>query len=182
MDKNSLDRARSMWKSRGQTRPPMAIEPGPGQESVWDYPRPPVIVPDTRLVEIKFAGTLIAETRAARRVLETASPPTVYLPPDAVKPGCLRAVPGHSFCEWKGQASYFNVCVNGHTASKAAWCYHEPFEAFAEIADYLAFYPGRVDCFVDGEHVQAQAGGFYGGWITREIVGPFKGETGTSGW
>jgi uncharacterized protein (DUF427 family) len=182
MDKDDLERARSAWQSRGQARPAGAVEPGPGQESVWDYPRPPVVVNDTRLVQVSLNRTLIAETRAARRVLETASPSTFYLPPESVRADCLQRDNESSFCEWKGQAAYFSVCVGTFCVEHAAWTYPEPFAEFAAIKHYVAFYPGRLECYVDGERVQAQAGGFYGGWITREIVGPFKGEPGTSGW
>jgi uncharacterized protein (DUF427 family) len=149
---------------------------------VWDYPRPPVIVADTRLVQVRLDDELIAETRAARRVLETASPPTFYLPPDAVRRDCLQPDSNSSFCEWKGRAVYFSVCAGGHCVRNAAWSYPDPLADFAGIRDYLAFYPGRVACFVDGERVRAQAGGYYGGWITAEIIGPFKGEPGTAGW
>ena len=182
MDKDDLKRARGAWRLRGQARPRGAVEPGPGQESVWDYPRPPVIVADPRLVQVKLDGRLIAETRAAQRVLETASPPTFYLPPDAVRGDCLRPAGGSSFCEWKGRARYFDVCVDEHCVENAAWSYPEPFAEFTAIRNCLAFYPHRIACYVDGERVRAQAGGFYGGWITDEIVGPFKGEPGTSGW
>lgn len=182
MDKNDLERARGAWRLRGQARPRGALEPGPGQESVWDYPRPPVIVDDPRLVQVRLDGVLIAETRAARRVLETASPPTFYLPPESVRRDCLRPGSGSSFCEWKGRASYFSVCVGEHCVENAAWTYAEPFAGFTTIRNYLAFYPDRLECYVDGERVRAQAGGFYGGWITAEIVGPFKGEPGTAGW
>ena len=175
-------RARSTWQFRGQARPAGAVEPGPGQESVWDYPRPPAIVGDNRLVQVRLDGTLVAETRNAKRVLETASPPTFYLPPESVGLAYLRPDAGHSFCEWKGRASYFSVCVGDRCAEQAAWCYPEPLAPFNAIKDYLAFYPGRVACYVDGQRVRAQAGGFYGGWITPEIVGPFKGEPGTGGW
>ena len=181
MDKQ-LKLARKAWQLRGQTRPRGAVEPESWQESVWDYPRPPVIVDDQRLVQVKLNDILIAETQAARRVLETASPPTFYLPPDSIQCDCLRAEPGSSFCEWKGRASYFSVCLGEHCVNSAAWMYPDPFVEFIAIKDYLAFYPGRVDCYVDGQRVTAQAGGFYGGWITDEIVGPFKGEPGTAGW
>lgn len=182
MDKEALERARNIWQFRGQTRPPGAVEPGPGQESVWDYPRPPAVVDDTRLVQVRLDDTLIAETRAAKRVLETASPPTFYLPPESVDVAYLRPETGHSFCEWKGRASYFGICVGDHCVGQAAWCYPEPLRPFSAIKDYLAFYPDRLACYVDGERVRAQTGGFYGGWITDEIVGPFKGEPGTGGW
>ena len=182
MDKDDLKRARDAWQLRGQARPEAALEPGPGQESVWDYPRPPLIVDDTRLVQVRLHDSLIAETRAARRVLETASPPTFYLPPESLQLDCLKSDTENSFCEWKGQAAYFSVCVAAHCVKNAAWSYAEPFAEFTAIKNYLAFYPGRLECYVDGERVRAQAGGFYGGWITGEIVGPFKGEPGTSGW
>jgi uncharacterized protein (DUF427 family) len=182
MDNDDLKRARAAWQLRGQARPAGALEPGPGQESVWDYPRPPVIVNDTRLVQVRLNGRLIAETRSARRVLETASPPAFYLPPESVQFDCLQADADTSFCEWKGRASYFSVCEGNHCVKNAAWTYPESFAEFTAINNYLAFYPGRLECYVDGERVRAQAGGFYGGWITDEIVGPFKGEHGTSAW
>jgi uncharacterized protein (DUF427 family) len=182
MNNDDLKRARGSWMLRGQARPAAAVEPGPGQESVWDYPRPPVIVADTRLVQVRLNDVLVAETRAARRVLETASPPTFYLPPDSVQCDCLRPDPGSSFCEWKGHARYYSVCTASQRVHHAAWSYPAPFDEFAAITNYLAFYPGRLECYVDGERVRAQAGGFYGGWITAEIAGPFKGEPGTSGW
>ena len=182
MDNDELKRARGSWVLRGRTRPAAAVDPGPGQESVWDYPRPPAIVDDTRLFQVKLNDVLVAETRAARRVLETASPPTFYLPPESLQFDCLRPDSGSSFCEWKGPASYFSVCVASDCVRHAAWSYPEPFDEFATIRNYLAFYPGRLECYVDGERVRAQAGDFYGGWITAEIVGPFKGEPGTAGW
>jgi uncharacterized protein (DUF427 family) len=183
MNKDDLQQARGAWRHRGRKRPAGAPQPGAGQESVWDYPRPPVIVADRRLVQVRFSDMLIAETRAARRVLETASPPTFYLPPESVNSECLLPESGvDSFCEWKGRASYFSVCVGGRCVKHAAWTYREPFDGFAGIGGYVAFYPGRLGCYVDGERVRAQAGGFYGGWITGEIVGPFKGEPGTLGW
>lgn len=182
MNDEDLKRARNAWLNRGQARPAAAVMPGPGQESVWDYPRPPLIVDDTRRIEVRLDGVTIADTRAAKRVLETASPPTFYLPPESLPPGCLRPDAEHSHCEWKGRASYFSVCAGDHCVKNAAWSYHEPFAEFTAIRDYLAFFPGRLECYIDGERVRAQAGGFYGGWITAEIVGPFKGEPGTSGW
>jgi uncharacterized protein (DUF427 family) len=182
MHSDDLERARSAWQQRGQHRPPFARTPGPGQESVWDYPRPPVIVDDTRRVQVKVGDILIADTRAAKRVLETASPPTFYLPPDSLQCDCLRPDSETSFCEWKGRANYFSVVTANQAIPHAAWSYANPFEAFAAIKNYLSFYPNRVACYVDGEQVRAQAGEFYGGWITDEIVGPFKGEAGTAAW
>jgi uncharacterized protein (DUF427 family) len=139
-------------------------------------------VPDRRLVEVREGERVIARTREAVRVLETASPPTFYLPPEDVRTDLLRPASGQSFCEWKGRPSYFDLCVPGGIIAQAAWSYREPFEAFAGIAGYIGFYPGRVACFVDGESVRPQAGGFYGGWVTDEVVGPYKGEAGTGGW
>jgi uncharacterized protein (DUF427 family) len=182
MNNDGPNHPRDSWQHRGQTRPPGAVDPVPGQESVWDYPRPPVIVADTRLVQVKLHNALIAETRAAKRVLETASPPTFYLPLESVQPDCLQPGTGTSYCEWKGQARYFNVCAGEQCVQNAAWTYAEPLSEFTAIGNYLAFYPNRLECYVDGERVRAQAGGFYGGWITDEVVGPFKGEPGTSGW
>jgi uncharacterized protein (DUF427 family) len=173
---------RQAWRFRGQARPDGAVTPGPGQESVWDYPRPPVILKDNRLIQVRLHDVLIAETHHARRVLETASPPTFYLPPDSVQLDCMQPDSEQSYCEWKGQARYFSVCVDRQCVKNAAWSYPEPHAAFAAIKDYLAFYPSQVECYIDGDRVQAQAGGFYGGWISKEIVGPFKGEPGTSGW
>lgn len=162
---------------------PQRIEPGPGQESVWDYPRPPRIEASTRLVEVTLGGRTIASSRRSHRVLETASPPVYYLHPDDIEPGVIVPVDHSSWCEWKGEAAYFDAIVDGRTASQAAWAYPDPKPAFEGLRDHVAFYPGRVDgCYLDGELVRPQPGRFYGGWITREIVGPFKGEAGTTGW
>lgn len=159
------------------------IEPGPGQESVWDYPRPPRLEDSTRLVRVIFNGVTIAETRRAKRVLETSHPPVYYIPPEDVQMEYLSSAPNATFCEWKGAARYYTVSVNGKTAPSAAWYYPEPTASFATLQGYIAFYPARMEsCFVDGERVQPQPGDFYGGWITSEIVGPFKGAPGTRGW
>lgn len=155
---------------------------GPGQESVWDYPRPPRLEPTGRLIRVEFAGAVVAETRRAFRVLETSHPPVYYLPPDDVRSEFLRPAPGSSFCEWKGKAVYHSLCVGGRTAEAVAWSYPEPTPAFSAIRGYLAFYAGRVDaCAVDGQPVTPQPGGFYG-WITPDVVGPFKGGPGSWGW
>lgn len=175
-----LRRARYGWTHTGQKRPPFAREPAPGQESVWDYPRPPALVADTRDVLVCADGKEIGRSVRTVRVLETASPPTFYLPPEDVRMNWLTPVSDRTFCEWKGEAVYW--ALRGGDGGPVAWAYPDPFEAFRELAGYLSFYPGRVDCFVDGESVKAQAGGYYGGWITAEIIGPFKGEAGTKGW
>ncbi len=159
------------------------IPPGPGQESVWDYPRPPRVEETTRHIQVFFNDVLIADTRRARRVLETSHPPVYYIPLDDARTEYLVASTNSSFCEWKGRAGYVTVAVNGLEARDAAWFYPSPTPAFSLIKDCVAFYPGRMSaCFVDGERVEAQPGDFYGGWITSDIVGPFKGGAGTWGW
>ncbi len=178
-----VQQARSMWKNTGQTRPPFAIPPRDGQESVWDYPRPPAIVPDEREVVVSFRGIEIARTTRAVRICETASPPTFYLPAPDVAAVYLRRSDGQSFCEWKGQATYWSLALPEHPVQdNVGWSYAQPFPEFDAIRGYFSFYPAHVDCYVDGHMVKPQPGGFYGGWITPEIVGPFKGEAGTAGW
>jgi uncharacterized protein (DUF427 family) len=162
---------------------PRRIEPGQGQESVWDYPRPPRVEPCARLIRIEFGGEVIAETRRAYRVLETSHPPVYYIHPDDFRPGVLQPQARGSFCEWKGRARYFDVVVGERRAAAAGWSYPSPTPAFACIKDHVAVYAGRMDaCYVDDERVTPQPGEFYGGWITSDVVGPFKGEAGTMGW
>ncbi|MFK7849026.1 MAG: DUF427 domain-containing protein [Rhodothermales bacterium] len=170
-----------MWKFTGKERPSFAKEPAPGQESVWDYPRPPELVNDSRLVEVRLGETLIARTHQAYRVLETASPPTFYLPEEDVILSLLMPVDGQSNCEWKGAARYW-VLKKAPELGPIGWDYPSPNPAFGSIRNALSFYPDKVDCFVDGEHVRPQPGQFYGGWVTDEIVGPVKGEPGTGHW
>jgi uncharacterized protein (DUF427 family) len=156
---------------------------GPGQESAWDYPRPPRLEPVTSHLVVVLDGVTIAETRRAYRVLETSHPPNYYFPPDDVAPGVLVPGAGASFCEWKGRAHYFGVRAGDRVEDEAAWAYGTPSPAFAPLRDHVAFYASRMDaCFVDGERVVPQPGGFYGGWITTKVVGPFKGGPGTRGW
>lgn len=162
---------------------PQRIEPGPGQESVWDYPRPPRVERTESHVVVRHGGVVIADTTAAWRVLETSQPPAFYLPPTDLAWEHLRPAEGQSFCEWKGLAAYLDIVVGDTVAAAAAWTYPSPTPAFAAIRDHLAFYPQRVDeCFVDGEQVEPNEGSFYGGWITSAVVGPFKGAAGTLGW
>jgi uncharacterized protein (DUF427 family) len=150
---------------------------------VWDYPRPPRLEPSTSLVEVVLGGQVVARTDRALRVLETSHPPTYYLPRSCFRDGSLRAAAGGSFCEWKGQASYLDVLGGEAVASRAGWFYAAPSPAYAELLDHVALYPWAMDrCTVDGEAVQPQPGGFYGGWVTDEVVGPFKGGPGTWGW
>lgn len=174
-----LAAARAQWKNRGQSRPPFAVEPGPGQESVWDYPRPPALVPDPRTVEVMGPAGRVAFALRTVRVLETSHPPTFYLPPESIVAGALELVAGSSHCEWKGRAEYLALAG---THEAVGWRYPSPYEDFMPYAGWVSFYPGRVVCTVDGERVRPQAGGFYGGWITDDVVGPFKGEPGTGGW
>ncbi|NEP16322.1 MAG: DUF427 domain-containing protein [Leptolyngbya sp. SIO4C1] len=163
--------------------PPQRIQPGAGQESVWDYPRPPALEPANQLVQVIFNGTTLAETRQAQRVLETSHPPVYYIPPSDVRLEFLTATSKATYCEWKGRARYYTIEVGNQRVENAAWAYPDPTDAFSDIRDYLAFYPSRMEaCYVDGERVKAQAGDFYGGWITQNIVGPFKGEPGSWGW
>jgi uncharacterized protein (DUF427 family) len=163
---------------------PQRIAPAPGQESVWDYPRPPRIEDSHSHIQVVFNGVVIAETRRAKRVLETSQPPAYYIPPQDVQLEPYFSTTDHAtFCEWKGDAAYYTITVGDHSADNAAWFYPNPTPPFAEIKDYVAFYPGKMDaCFVDGEQVQAQPGDFYGSWITSAIVGPFKGAPGTMSW
>ncbi len=162
---------------------PQRIAPGPGQESVWDYPRPPRLEPSVKQIRVIFNGVTIAETRRAIRVLETSSPPVFYLPPEDIRMEYLSPTPHATFCEWKGRAAYYTVTVGEKQAENAAWYYPNPTPNFTPIRNYVAFYAGKMDaCFVDGERVLPQAGDFYGGWITHDIIGPFKGEPGTRGW
>ncbi|GAY18098.1 DUF427 domain-containing protein [Mycobacterium sp. shizuoka-1] len=155
----------------------------PGQESVWDYPRPPRLEPFTGAITVELGGRVIASTDRSWRVLETSHPPTYYLPRDAFAAGVLRDAPGASLCEWKGQARYYDLVAGDVVAVRAAWSYPRPTRPFAQIAGAIAVMPGLVDrCTVDGETVVAQPGGFYGGWITSRVVGPFKGIPGSMGW
>jgi len=157
--------------------------PGPGQESVWDNPRPPRLEQSDRLITVRVDSVLIAETRAAWRVLETSHPPTWYIPRDDVAEGVLFPSAARStHCEWKGAATYWDVHGGDVSLAGAAWSYERPTAAFLPITGHLAFSPSRLHCEVDGERVIPQEGGFYEGWITSDVVGPFKGIPGSWGW
>lgn len=159
------------------------IEPGPGQESVWDFPRPPRVeaVPDR--VTVTFGGSRIIDTTDAVRVLETSHPPVYYILRSHVAEGVLTGASGTSWCEFKGEARYLSVNAGGRIAARAAWYYPSPSRGFEALSDRIALYPGLMDeCTVDGEVVHAQEGDFYGGWITSRVVGPFKGAPGTTSW
>jgi len=162
---------------------PQRIEPGPGQESVWDYPRPPRLEKVSKKLRVVFAGETIAETDRGYRVLETSNPPVYYFPPADVRRDFLVSAPGKSFCEFKGVARYWTLDFRGKRSEKAAWSYPDPTDGFRALKDFLAFYASRVDgCWVGDERAQAQASDFYGGWITPRVVGPFKGPPGTHDW
>ncbi len=152
-------------------------------ESVWDYPRPPRLEPLRRRARVYYSGRKIADSIRAMRVLETSHPPTIYIPQADIDMTCLLRVPHRSFCEFKGEARYWDIAVDGDVVDAAAWSYPKPTTDYEALTDHIAFYPGRVEaCFLDDEQVAAQAGDFYGGWITNDITGPFKGPPGTRGW
>lgn len=181
-----LDAARAHWNWRGQTRPPFAVVPGPGQVSVWDFPRPPRLVQDTREVVISWGAIEVARTNMAVLVLETSHPPSFYIPMADVDQSLLRQGAGSSFCEWKGPAAYWSLVSKTQVLPNVGWSYPRPLKGGIDgaeaIADCIAFYPTHLSCTVDGARVTPQPGGFYGGWITPELVGPFKGDPGTQGW
>ncbi len=164
-------------------RPPLRTPPGPGQESVWDYPRPPRLERVAERLRVVLGGVTVADTVRGWRVLETSHPPSYYLPPSDIRLDALEPVSGGSWCEWKGRARYFDVLGGGRRAARAAWAYPEPSAAFADLRDHVAFHAALVDaCWVGSERVVPQEGGFYGGWITSRVAGPFKGGPGTMGW
>jgi uncharacterized protein (DUF427 family) len=179
---DDLADARSHWHWRGQARPAFATEPAPGQESVWDYPRPPRLETDPREVVIRWGTREIARSTRAIRALETAHPPSFYLPLADIAPGLLEPAEGRSLCEWKGPARYWSLVDGELRLAKVAWSYPDPLPGSEMLRDWVAFYCHALDCTVDGASVTPQPGGFYGGWITPELVGPFKGEPGSEGW
>jgi len=153
-------------------------------ERVWDYPRPPAVTPCAHRVRLELAGQVLADSTRALRVLETSHPPTIYLPPEDVRSDLLAPSDGRrTWCEFKGAADYFDAVVGGRRVRAVAWTFPDPSPGYAALRDHLAFYPGRVDgAWMGDERVQAQEGDFYGGWITADLVGPFKGPRGTLGW
>ncbi|WP_448638195.1 DUF427 domain-containing protein [Geodermatophilus sp. URMC 63] len=164
-------------------RTPRRDPVGPGQESVWDYPRPPSAEVTARRVVVELGGRVVTQTSRAVRVCETSHPPVYYVPREDVVPGVLERAAGSSWCEWKGAATYWDAVVDGRRHPAVGWSYEQPTAGYEHLRGAVAFYPDRVDrALVDGEQVRAQAGDFYGGWITDEVVGPFKGEPGTLGW
>jgi uncharacterized protein (DUF427 family) len=177
-----LDKLRGQWTWRGHVRPAFAEVPAAGQESVWDYPRPPKLEEDSREILVLWGSLLVAKTRRAIRVLETSHPPTFYLPWDDVARDILQAAGGGSLCEWKGPASYWTVVNGPRRLPKVAWSYPTPLAGAEALAERVAFYPGSLECRVDGALATPQPGGFYGGWVTPDLAGPFKGSAGTSDW
>ena len=159
------------------------IQPKAGQESVWDYPRPPAVEAVSKHVRVVFGGEVVADTNRAVRVLETSHPPSYYIPPEDVNMAFLHPTGRTTMCEFKGRAAYWTVRVGGREATNAGWSYPNPVKGYESLKGHITFYPSRVEaCYVGDERVQAQEGDFYGGWITSDIVGPFKGGAGTWGW
>lgn len=180
---SDLQQERDKWRQWPRTRPDPIVTPGPRQESVWDYPRPPRIEPVTQPIRVEFAGITLAETTAAYRVLEISGPPVYYLPPADVATQYLIPSDTAALCEWKGISQYRSIQVGDRYSPDAAWCYPDPWEGYEAIRDYVAFNASRVDaCYVGEERVRPQPGEYYGGWITDRIVGPFKGEPGSENW
>lgn len=193
MPRSSRSRSRSRRRRSSEPKPaseaemlpvPRRAPPGMGEESVWDYPRPPALEEAQTLVEVWLGGVRIANSHRALRVLETSHPPVYYIPLDDILPDVLDQIPKlRTLCEHKGRATYFNVSAGGTTVERAAWTYQRPRNHYGDLRDHVAFYAEKMDrCLVDGEPVQPQPGGYYGGWITRELIGPFKGRPGTEGW
>lgn len=174
---------RDKWRNFPRIRPAAIVVPGPGQRSVFDFPRPPRIEAVELPVRVALGGRVIARSDRALRICETASPPGYYIPPEDVDRDALLPSARTSFCEWKGEARYWTVQAGDRMAKDAAWSYPRPYPEYAAITDYLAFYPRRMDgCYVGGEPVEPQPGFYYGGWVTRDLVGPFKGVPGSDGW
>ena len=178
-----LAAARAHWRWRGTARPPFAAAPGLGQQSVWDFPRPPALAPDAREIVIRWGTRTVARTQQAIRVLETAHPPTFYLPLADVDRALLQPAPGSSFCEWKGPARYWSLVDGNASVERVAWSYPQPLAGAEALAHCIAFYAWpQLHCTVAGAPATPQPGGFYGGWVTPELAGPFKGEPGSESW
>lgn len=177
-----MSRGPSTGRDPARGRPPR-VELRPGQESVWDYPRPPRVEPVRRTLAVELGGVVVGETARGVRVVETASPPTYYFPPNDVRTDLLESSPMRTICEWKGVARYWTVRVGDRLAEEAVWSYPDPKPGFEGIRDHFAFYARKMDaCRVGSERALPQEGTFYGGWITSDVAGPFKGGPGTEGW
>lgn len=173
---------RDKWQWNGTTRPDFAEEPEPGQESVWDYPRPPELRRETRRVQVLIDDQLVADTTGAAKVVETASAPTFYLPPQDIRLELIIPSERTSLCEWKGEAQYVHVQIGPQVERNIGWRYLTPYPEFAEIAGWVSFYPARARCMVGDEQARPQPGQFYGGWVTSELAGPIKGVPGSGHW
>ncbi len=162
----------------------MGVAEGGPIESVWDYPRPPAVQPSGRRVRIECDGETLADSTAALRVLETSHPPTIYIPPADVRVELLALSRARgTWCEFKGAATYLDAVIGGRRRREIAWTYPHPASGYEVLRDHISFYPGRVDAaWLGDERVTAQEGDFYGGWVTAELTGPFKGGPGTTGW
>jgi uncharacterized protein (DUF427 family) len=183
LDADSYAAERAKWRNFPRVRPPDIVAPGPGQESVWDYPRPPRVESVLARVRVELGGRVVADSTRALRVCETSSPPVYYVPPSDIDLECVAPSQRTSFCEWKGVARYWTVQSAGRVAKDAGWSYPEPDEGYEAIRDYLSFYPRRVDgCYVGEHRVTPQPGFYYGGWVTPDLVGPFKGVPGSEAW
>lgn len=181
------EREKVYWRNKLRGRPSHReiVQPGPGQESVWDYPRPPHVARISKPGEVRLDGHVVAASTRLLKVMETASPPTYYFPPEDVDLSCLIESERRTFCEWKGEATYWHVAVDGIRIDNAAWSYPDPAPDAGECAQlrgHFAFYPRELECSLAGERIDPQQGDFYGGWITSDITGPFKGAPGTRGW
>lgn len=178
---NWLLKAREKWQFNGRQRPPFAEIPEDGQVSVWDFPRPPAVEKVTQSISVFHEDLCLAKTSNGYAVMETASPPTYYIPLSAVNKEHLVSIPHKtSVCEWKGSAQYWALANNPQNA--IAWSYAKPFSPFEKLKDYFAFYPQQLTCFLGDEKVRPQPGLFYAGWITNNLAGPFKGDPGTGHW
>jgi uncharacterized protein (DUF427 family) len=177
-----LEAARAHWTWRGQARPPFADEPRPGQHSVWDFPRPPRLEAEPRPVSVTWGEFPVARTTRALRVLETGHPPTYYIPWHDVARDLFEPAAGGSYCEWKGPARYWTLVDGKRRLPSHAWSYPQPLAGAEALADCVALYATGLSCTVGGLPVTPQPGGFYGGWVTADLAGPFKGEAGSEGW
>lgn len=177
-----LKTAREQWIWRGRARPYFACDPGPGQTSVWDFPRPPQLESESREVRIVWGGVPVACSTRAVRVLETAHPPTYYIPWVDIARHLLQPAPGGSFCEWKGPARYWSLVDVDRKLPSHAWSYPQPLAGAEALAECVAFYARELTCSVGGLPATPQPGGFYGGWVTPDLAGPFKGEVGSENW
>ena len=183
MSSDPYEKEREKWRNLQRARPVQIEAAGPGQESVWDYPRPPRVEPVNKRVRVESDGVLLADSTRAYRVCETASPPVYYIPAEDVRMEYLAPTQRSTFCEWKGVARYWTVTLGKRVIHDAAWSYPNPSEGYEAIRDHLAFYAAKMDaCIVGDERVTPQPGLYYGGWITPNLVGPFKGEPGSEGW